>query len=293
MRLASRPIAALVVLVGLAACAPGREVPPAGDGSAGGDAAAAGGAATPVAAAPRAPVASREVSYQHDGTPFTGFVAWDAEARERRPGVLVVHEWWGHDDHARFQARRLAEAGYVGFALDMYGDGKFAEHPDDAQQFSQEVMSREGVALARFNAARAVLAADPHVDPDRIAAIGYCFGGGVVLAVARSGADLDAVATFHGALETNTPAQAGAVKARVLVMTGEADPFVPPAQVEAFRQEMTAAGATFKIITYPGVMHSFTNPNAANHDMPQLRYDRDADRESWQSLLAFLGDVFR
>src|SRR6266536_741793 len=186
-------------------------------------------------------VKTREIEYRQDGTVLQGFVAWDDAARGRRPGVLVVHEWWGHNEHARNQARRLAEAGYVGFALDMYGNGKGTTHPQEAQAFVAEVTKDPAVGAARFNAALAQLKQDPHVDTTRIAAIGYCFGGAVVLGMARGGTDLDAVVTFHGALATQTPAQPGAVKARILVLTGAADPFVPPEQVEAFKKEMQAA----------------------------------------------------
>jgi dienelactone hydrolase len=148
------------------------------------------------------------------------------------------------------------------------------------------------VLAARFNAALDLLKQDPHVDPKRIAAIGYCFGGAVVLDMARAGADLAAVATFHGALATKTPAQPGKVKARILVLTGGADPFVPPEQVAGFEREMKAAGAQVQIVTYPGAKHGFTNPEAAKHGMSQLAYDPDADRQSWAALLELLNDVF-
>jgi dienelactone hydrolase len=206
--------------------------------------------------------------------------------------VLVVHEGWGHDEHVRNQARRLAEAGYVGFALDIYGDGRHAEHPADAQKFMEEATKDPAVVLARFNAARDQLAQDPNVDPDRIAAIGYCFGGAVVLNMARSGADLDGVVSFHGALAAEVPAAAGQVRAPILVLTGEADPMVPAEAVEAFRQEMTTAGATFRIVAYPGARHSFTNPSAGTHGMPELAYDQAADEQSWQEMLRFFEEIF-
>jgi dienelactone hydrolase len=206
--------------------------------------------------------------------------------------VLVVHEWWGSNDYVRSRARDLAEAGYVGFALDMYGDGKVATHPQDAQAFATEATKDPAVVAARFNAALAELKKDPHVDTARIAAIGYCFGGGVVLGRARAGADLAAIASFHGMLATQTPAQPGAIKARVLVLTGGADPFVPPEQVEGFEREMQAAGARFEVVSYPGAKHGFTNPNAGTYGMPALAYDSTADRESWAALLRMLREVF-
>src|SRR5438132_12188255 len=206
-----------------------------------------------------ATVKTREIEYRQGDTVLQGFIAWDDASKGLRPGVLVVHEWWGHNEHARYQAKRLAEAGYVGFALDMYGKGKVTTHPQDAQGFMNEVKKDPAVIPARFYAALKQLKQDPHVSADHIAAIGYCFGGSVVLDEARSGADLDVVVSFHGALATKSPAELGRVRARVLVLTGAADPFVPKEQVEAFTQEMKAVGAKFQVITYPGVKHGFTN----------------------------------
>lgn len=240
----------------------------------------------------KADIKTRDVEYRQGDTVLQGFVAWDDAARGKRPGVLVVHEWWGMNQHARNQARRLAEAGYVGFALDMYGKGKVTTHPQDAQAFVAEVTKDPAVMAARFNAALEQLKHDPHVDSTRIGAIGYCFGGAVVLGMARSGADLAAVVTFHGALATQSPAQPGKVKARVLVLAGGADPFVPPEQVEAFKQEMQAAGARFEVVVYPGAKHGFTNPDAAQYGMKELAYDAAADRESWAAMRKLFREVF-
>jgi dienelactone hydrolase len=240
-----------------------------------------------------AAVRTKEVEYRQGDTVLQGFFAWDDAAKGRRPGVLVVHEWWGHNEHARNQAKRLAQAGYVGFALDMYGKGKVATHPKDAEAFMTEATKDPAVMTARFNAALEQLKRGPHVDPDQIAAIGYCFGGGVVLGMARSGADLDAVVTFHGHLATKTPAEKGRVKARILVLTGADDPMIPPQQVEAFRSEMTAAGARFEVISYPGAKHSFTNPQADKTGMDGLAYNADADAKSWAAMLDLFHQVFR
>ncbi|HUL01612.1 MAG TPA: dienelactone hydrolase family protein [Gemmatimonadales bacterium] len=237
-------------------------------------------------------VKTRDVTYSAGGQALRGMIAWDDAATGKRPGVLIVHEWWGLNDNIRAQARRLAEAGYVGFALDMFGDGKVATHPQDAQAFVAEATKDPAAMAARFNAALEQLKRDPHVDTTRLAAIGYCFGGGVVLGMARAGADLAAVAAFHGMLATKTPAQAGAVKARILVLAGGADPFVPPEQVEAFKREMQAAGARFEVVSYPGAKHGFTNPAAGTYGMPQLAYDSTADRESWAAMLKLLREVF-
>lgn len=238
-----------------------------------------------IAAVARAEVKTREVEYLQNGTTLQGYVAWDDAAKGKRPGVLVVHEWWGHNAHARRQAERLAKAGYVGFALDLYGKGKLAKHPEDAQAFMAEATKDPAVLKARFDAARAELERDPHVDGGHIGAIGYCFGGAVVLGRARAGDDLYAVATFHGALATEHPAQKGMVKPRLLVMTGADDPFVPATQVAALEKEMMEAGATLDVIRYPGAKHGFTNPDAASYGMDALAYNAEADRKSWVAML--------
>jgi len=233
-----------------------------------------------------AAVKTRVVDYAQGGTELQGFMAWDDAAKGKHPGVLVVHEWWGHNAHARRAAEKLARAGYVAFALDMYGKGKLATHPDQAQAFVAEA-TKDALVPERFNAALDILKNDAHVDAARIGAIGYCFGGAVVLGMARAGADLKAVGTFHGALGTQTPAEPDKVKAKLLVQTGVADPMVPAEAVAAFEKEMTAAHAIYRIVRYPGVKHSFTNPDADKTGMDGLKYDAAADKKSWAELLKF------
>jgi len=237
-------------------------------------------------------VKSKVVDYKQGSTPLQGFLAWDDAAKGKRPGIIVVHEWWGQNQHARDSALRLAKQGYVAFALDMYGKGKVTTHPKDAQAFMAEATKDPKAMDARFKAALDILEKDPHVDPNKIGAIGYCFGGGVVLNEARQGADLKAVATFHGALRTDNPAKPGAVKPRLLVMTGAADPMVTPEQVEAFKKEMTEAGAKFDVIIYPGAKHAFTNRDAAKAGMDALVYNADADKKSWAEMLRLFKQVF-
>jgi len=237
-------------------------------------------------------VQTREVTYDQGSTPLKGMMAWDANITTPRPGVLVVHEWWGLDEHARNQAKRLAEAGYVAFALDVYGDGKMAQHPDEAQKFMTEASADPATLAARVAAARDVLTADPHVKADDIGIIGYCFGGAVALNAARAGGDYDAVVSFHGILATETPAKAGMIKGRILVAAGDADEFVPAAQVQAFRDEMAAAGVDAKVVVYPGAKHAFTNPKAAEHGMSQLGYDANADQQSWKEMLSLFSQVW-
>ena len=242
-----------------------------------------------------AAVITKEIDYQADDTTLKGYLAYDDTIKGQRPGVLVVHEWWGLNDYVRKRARMLAKLGYTAFALDMYGDGKQAQHPDDAKKFSSEVRKNLPMEKARFTAALDVLRRNNSVDPQRIAAIGYCFGGGVALEMARRGVDLAGVASFHGMLATATPARKGDVKAKILVMTGADDPFVPAEQVAQFKQEMDAAHAEYQVIAYPGAKHGFTNPGADNYgqkfNLP-LAYNKAADQASWQELEGFLQQIF-
>jgi dienelactone hydrolase len=176
-----------------------------------------------------------------------------------------VHEWWGHNAHARNQAIRLAKAGYVALALDMFGKGKVATHPKDAQGYVAEVTKQAGLVADRFDAGLALLLAQPQVDRQRTAAFGYCFGGSVALGMARAGADLDGLVTFHARVAPQgAPAEKGKVKPRILVQSGGADPMVPKEQLRAFEEEMRAAGAKAEVIVYPGAKHAFTNPDAGD-----------------------------
>ena len=236
-----------------------------------------------------------EVTYRAGDTTLKGYIAWNADQTGPRPGVLVVHEWWGHTDYVRKRARMLAELGYTGLALDMYGEGKRAEHPDEAMKFMNETISNMNVAKERFMAAYELLKQHGTTNPNAIAAIGYCFGGAVVLHMARFGVDLDGVASFHGNLATQTPAEKGKVKAKVLVLHGGADPLVPLEQVEGFKQEMEVAEVDYAFVEYPGVKHAFTNEaataNGERYGMP-LAYDPEADQQSWAEMAKFLEQVF-
>jgi dienelactone hydrolase len=246
-----------------------------------------------LAAVARAEVKTKELEYKQGDAALQGFVAWDDAAKGKRPGVLVIHEWWGHNQHARNQAIRLAKAGYVGFALDMYGKGKVAAHPKDAQAMASEATKDPKQVKARFEAALAELKKDPHVDPEKIAVIGYCMGGSIALQMAREGEDVDAVATFHAGLQPPPePAKKGAVKARILVNNGEADPMAPKEVVQKFEKEMTDAGVKAEVINYPGAKHGFTNPDADKHKMEALGYNAEADKKSWENTMKLFKEVF-
>lgn len=256
--------------------------------------AACGGNETKTPAPPAGPdIQTRQVSYTAGTTPLQGLLAWDASVQEKRPGVLVVHEWWGHNEHSDEQARRLARAGYVGFALDMYGEGKNTVHPESAQAFMQAAVGDMDAMVARFQAALAQLKADPHVDSTRIAAIGYCFGGAVVLGMAQSGMDLKSVVSFHGAMPPAMDVPQGSVKARILILAGEADPMVPAAAIDSFATRLTAAGADVQVVRYAGAEHGFTNPKAASFGMDGLKYDAKADEESWAAMLKLFGETLK
>jgi dienelactone hydrolase len=243
----------------------------------------------------QAAIKTETIEYKVDGESFTGYLAYDDSSKDKRPGVLVVHEWWGHNDYVRKRAEMLAELGYTAFALDMYGTGKVADHPQDATRFMQAVVSNMPVAEKRFNAAYALLREHETVESTQVAAIGYCFGGGTVLHMARQGIDLKGVVSFHGSLAAQTPAKKDAVQAAVLVLTGADDPMIPVEQVAAFRQEMEAAAVNYKIHSYPGATHGFTNPAADDFgkrfEMP-LAYNAAADAASWQRMREFFQTIF-
>lgn len=232
------------------------------------------------------------LEYEATGITLKGDLYYDDAIAERRPGVLVVHEWWGLNDHARNSARKLAEAGYVAFALDMYGKGKQADHPDQAGAFVKEATKDAATASGRFMAAVDLLKKQPQTDPDRVGAIGYCFGGAIVLEMARRGADLKGVVSFHGSLSPVEAAKAGAVKAKILVCHGAKDPLIPAQTVSNFIGEMEHAGADYQFISYGQTQHSFTNPEADKRNIPGLAYHEASAKRSWEHMSAFFKEVF-
>ncbi len=243
-----------------------------------------------------AAVKGTKVTYSVDGKEFTGYLAVDTAIAGKRPGVVVVHEWWGHDAYARRRAELLAANGYTAIALDMYGTGKHAEHPKDAKAFMMEAVKSADAMQARFRAAYDLLKSQDSVDGSKMAAIGYCFGGKVVLDMARMGVDLKGVVSFHGNLTPAVKAKRGVIKAKVRAFNGGADGFVSPESISSFRAEMARAGADYEFVSYPGVVHSFTNPGATERGkkfkMP-LAYDAHADGDSWQKTMVFFEDIFK
>lgn len=243
----------------------------------------------------QAAIQTREVPYTAaDGTRLVGYHAWDDAISGPRPGVIVVHEWWGLNDYAKRRARDLAALGYSALAVDMYGDGRNTQHPDDAKAFMNAALADPAIPKARFQAGLDLLKAQPQTDPARLAAIGYCFGGKVVLDMARQGLPLAAVVSFHGALVTATPTTPGSVKAKVLVEHGAADSFITAEQIAAFKAEMDQAGADYRFVELPGAKHGFSNPDADAHKGHglDLGYQKEADERSWADMQALFKDVF-
>ncbi|MFH1985471.1 MAG: dienelactone hydrolase family protein [Pseudomonadota bacterium] len=240
-----------------------------------------------------AQVIEKVINYQHGGTALQGVLAYDDATTSRRPGVLVVHEWWGMNDYVKQRVRQLAELGFVAFALDMYGKGRVTEHPRQASEWMKETTKNVAFWQDRANAGLAVLRSEERTDPERIAAIGYCFGGATVQQLAYSGAPLKGVVSFHGT-PIPPPADAAArVKAAILINHGAADPFIKPEQVQAYLAAMTASGLNWEMNFYGGARHGFTNPGAGDYGLPALAYDRTADERSWAGMRQFFQEIFR
>ncbi|MGV8917484.1 MAG: dienelactone hydrolase family protein [Pseudomonas sp.] len=245
----------------------------------------------------QAAIKTETLHYQSaDGTKLVGYYAYDDVIKGPRPGVLVVHEWWGLNDYAKGRAKALAALGYSALAVDMYGDGKHTEHPKDAMSFMMAAMKNSDGAAQRFDAGLALLKKQPQTNPDKIAAIGYCFGGGVVLDAARRGEPLVGVVTFHGMLSTKNPAAPGTIKSKILVEHGNADTMVTPDSVVAFKSEMDKAGADYQFVGIDGAKHGFSNPDADRlgkvKDGPDIGYNKKADESSWSDMQAFFKKIF-
>lgn len=239
-----------------------------------------------------AAVQTRVVEYQDGETQLEGFLAYDDAMAGQRPGVIVAHEWMGLGDYAKHRAEQLAGLGYLAFAADLYGKGVRPKDHAEAAKLSGMYRSDRALLRSRMHAALEALKREELTDPTRIAAIGYCFGGTAVLELARSGAAIDGVVSFHGVLDTPHPEEARNITARVLVLSGEADPYVTHEQVAAFEQEMKDANVDYTVIRYPGAVHSFTVPGAGNDPSTGAAYNSDADKQSWEAMLKFFGEIF-
>jgi dienelactone hydrolase len=244
------------------------------------------------ATAVHATVLTKAVSYQHDGVELEGYLAYDNAIEGKRPGVLVVHEWWGLNDYARHRAEMLAAMGYVAFAVDMYGKGKVTTHPKEAGEWAKQINSNLPLWRQRAFAGFEILRKEPMVDVNRIAAIGYCFGGATVQQLAYNGTDLKGIVSFHGSLVAPTEGQAQPVKAKILICHGAADPFTTQEKVLDYLTAMGKSSLDWQMVFYGGAKHSFTNPEADKVGMDAIQYDAQADRRSWAHMKSFFDEIF-
>lgn len=240
-----------------------------------------------------AAIVTSPVEYKHGETVLEGYLAYDDSIEAKRPGILVVHEWRGLNDYSKSRAEQLAGLGYVALAVDMYGKGIRAKDHEEAAKLSGIYRNDRNLMRERAKAGYEFLKNTKGVDPERIAAIGYCFGGTTVLEMARAGFDVKGVASFHGGLGTPLPAKSGEIKAKVIVFHGAEDTFVSPEELSGFQDEMRQAGADWQLMAFGGAVHSFTVPQAGSDKSTGVAYDEKADKRSWAVLLDFLNEIFQ
>jgi dienelactone hydrolase len=235
---------------------------------------------------------SETIEYRDGDVTLKGFITYDDSKAGKRPGVLVNPEAFGLGPNAKGRAERLAQLGYVALAADPYGNGAIAKDLNEAMTLATPLFSDPAKLRARAHSALKTLAAHLQVDPSRLASIGYCMGGTFSLELARDGAALRGIVSFHGGLQTQRPAAAGQIKAKILVCNGNDDPFVPGEQLQGFVKEMTEAGADWQVINYGGTVHSFTNPEADTLGNPGLKYNKSSDERSWKAMTDFFVEIF-
>lgn len=237
----------------------------------------------------QAKIVSQPIEYTHEGTVLEGYLAYDDAVTEKRPGVLVVHEWWGLNDYVKMRIQKLAELGYVAFALDMYGKGIFTSDPKEANNLAGHLRGTP-LLRQRAQAGLEILSQNERVDSTRIAAIGYCFGGTTVLELAYSGADVAGVVSFHGGLTLPKPEDT--IKAKILVLHGADDGFISGQTINDFQEVMRKSAADWQMVFYGGAVHSFTNPAADQVGLQGIAYNKSADERSWQHMQLFLEGIF-
>jgi dienelactone hydrolase len=240
-----------------------------------------------------AAVVEEAVIYSHGGVDYTGYMYHDDSLSGKRPGILVVHEWWGLNEHSKSKAMELAKLGYVAFAMDMYGVNKVTSHPKQAKEWMTQTTGNVAEWQARANKGLDLLKANSNVDISRTAAIGYCFGGATVMQLAYSGADVAGVVSFHGSLPPASPEQAKAIKGKVLIEHGNDDAFIPVERIAKFKAALDGANVDYTFHGYDGVRHAFTNPEAGSYGMENLKYDEAADMASWTAMQDFFNEIFK
>jgi len=240
----------------------------------------------------RAGIQTKEIEYKHGELTLKGFLAWDDASKDKRPGVMVVHEWWGLNDYAKSRCKQLAELGYVAFACDMYGNGATTSDPKEAGKMAGE--SRKDMKAFRERAAAGlkILADNPMVDKAKLGAIGYCYGGTTVLQLACSGADLRAVVSFHGGLFKPTADDAKAIKGKVLICNGAADTFIQADDRKALLESFEANKVDYQFIDYAAAVHAFTNPDAGSFKLDGVAYNENADKRSWKHMRTLFNEAF-
>ena len=241
----------------------------------------------------RAELVKKPIEYKQGDATLRGYLVYDDKTTDKRPGIVVVPEWWGLNDYVKHRAEQLAELGYVALAADIYGDGQTTEDPKEAGKIATRFREDRKLMRDRVTAALDTLKSQPQVDTTKTAAIGYCFGGTCVLELARSGANVNGVVSFHGALDTPAPAKSGDVKAKVLVLHGADDPMVPQDQVQSVEKEFKDAKVDVKVVQYPGAVHGFTNPEADKRGINGLGYNKEADEKSWTAMKEFFEQIFK
>ena len=247
----------------------------------------------PAGGVAEAKVSTETIVYRQGETALEGYLAVPEGIGEARvPGVIVVHDWSGLGPYAKKRAEMLAEAGFVALAVDIYGQGVRPETTEERAKQAGRYRGDRALMRARAQAGLEALTKHPRVDPAKVAAIGYCFGGGVALELARSGAEVAGVVSFHGNLDTPRPEAAAQIRGSVLVCHGAADPYVPAEQVAGFHDEMRAARVDYQFVAYGGAVHSFTHPEAGSDPSQGSAYDERADRRSWQAMLRFFAEIF-
>jgi dienelactone hydrolase len=244
-----------------------------------------------IAAAAQAGVVSKPVEYDHEGTVLEGYLAYDDAIQGKRPGVLVVHEWWGLNDYVRSRVDNLARLGYVAFALDMYGKGVWTTEPAEAKKLSGHLRGTP-LLRTRAKAGLKILRDNSMVDSGKIAAIGYCFGGTTVIELAYSGADIAGVVSFHGGLTAAKSEDYNRIKARFLICHGANDAFIPAQAIQAFQDGLNKARADWQMISFGGAVHSFTNPEADKVGINGIAYNKAADERSWNYMQQFFKGIF-
>lgn len=240
-----------------------------------------------------AAIHTETVEYKDGDTALEGYLAYDDANSLQRPGVLVVHQWMGLTAYEKKRCEMLAQLGYVAFACDIYGKGVRPKNAQEAAEQSGKYKNDRALLRRRVNAGLAELRKQANVDQKRIAAIGYCFGGTTVIELARSGADIGGVVSFHGGLDSPNPADGKNIKCKVLALQGADDPFVPAKDIAAFEDEMRQAGVDWEFTQYGGAVHSFTQPEAGNDNSKGAAYNERADKRSWEDMKQFFAEIFK